>query len=155
LNYYTRGTVRGIGDGMATGVDANDLGWEVYPPGLLEVAARLHSRYPGPIWITENGTCDSHDAFRSRYLYEHLAQIAASDLPIERYYHWCFTDNWEWAEGEAARFGLVHLDFETQQRTIKESGRFYADIIANRGVTEAAYERYVAGRQYVTSGGRS
>ncbi len=155
LNYYTRGTVRGIGDGMATGVDANDLGWEVYPPGLVEVAARVHSRYPAPIWITENGTCDSGDAFRSRYLYEHLAQIAGSDLPIERYYHWCFTDNWEWAEGEAARFGLVHLDFETQQRTIKESGRFYADIIANNGVTEAAYERYVAGRKYVTNGGPS
>jgi beta-glucosidase len=155
LNYYTRGTVRGIGDGMATGVDANDLGWEVYPPGLVEVAAWVHARYPGPIWITENGTCDSHDAFRSRYLYEHLAQIAGSDLPIERYYHWCFTDNWEWAEGEAARFGLVHLDFETQQRTIKESGRFYADIIANRGVTGAAYERYVAGRRYVSNGRRS
>jgi beta-glucosidase len=49
----------------------------------------------------------------------------------------------------------VHLDFETQQRTIKESGRFYADVIANRGVTGAAYERYVAGRKYVTNGGRS
>jgi len=155
LNYYTRGTVRGVGDGMATGVDANDLGWEIYPPGLVEVAAGVHARYPGPIWITENGTCDADDRFRSRYLYEHLAQIAASTLPIERYYHWCLTDNWEWAEGEAARFGLVHLDFGTQERTVKDSGRFYADIIANRGVTEAAYQRYVAGRQYANNGGRA
>lgn len=154
LNYYTRSTVRNIGEGMATGVDANDLGWEVYPPGLVEVAARVHARYPGPIWITENGACDADDRFRSRYLYDHLAVIAASGLPIERYYYWCLTDNWEWAEGEAARFGLVHLDFENQRRTVKDSGRFYADIIANRGVTKAAFQRYVAGRQYANNGGR-
>ncbi len=49
----------------------------------------------------------------------------------------------------------MHLDFETQERTIKDSGRFYADIIANRGVTEAAYQRYVAGRQYANNGGRA
>lgn len=154
LNYYTRNTVRRIGDGMATGVDVNDLGWEIYPPGLVELADSVHRRYPAPIWITENGTCDADDRFRSRYLYEHLAQIAESSLPIERYYHWCFTDNWEWAEGESARFGLVHLDFETQRRTVKDSGRFYADIIANSGVTDAAYERFVAGRQYANNGVR-
>ncbi len=154
LNYYTRGTVRRVGDGMASGVDANDLGWEVYPAGLIEVADQVHRRFPGPIWITENGACDASDSFRSRFLYEHLARIAASSLPIERYYHWCFTDNWEWGEGEAARFGLVHVDFETQQRTVKDSGRFYADIIANDGVTEAAYARHVAGQKYPRSGGR-
>lgn len=107
--------------------------------------------YPSPIYITENGTCDNTDAFRSRYLYEHLAQIAASDLPIRRYYHWCFTDNWEWVEGEAARFGIVHTDYQTQERTVKDSGRFYADVIAHHGVTEAAYERWVAGRTYPTN----
>ena len=148
INYYTRSSVSRIGDGVAPGVAVNDLGWEVYPRGIVEVAAAVHARYPAPIWITENGTADGTDAFRARYLYEHLAQIAASELPIERYYHWCFTDNWEWAEGEAARFGLVHLDYETQRRTIKESGRFFADIIANRGVTAAAHERWVAGREY-------
>ena len=149
INYYSRSTVRGIGGGVAADVAVNDLGWEIYPPGLVEVAGWLSARYPGvPVYITENGTCDATDSFRSRYLYDHLAQIAASSLPIERFYHWCFTDNWEWAEGEAARFGLVHLDFPTQQRTIKDSGRFYADVIANRGVTEAAHERWVAGRHY-------
>jgi beta-glucosidase len=136
-------------------VPVNDLGWEVYPAGLVELAAWVHAVCPGPIWITENGTCDAADSFRSRYVYEHLAAIAASDLPIERYYHWCFTDNWEWAEGESARFGLVNLDFDTQERTIRESGRFYADIIAHAGVTPAAYDRWVAGQHYpISAGGR-
>lgn len=154
INYYSRSTVRTLGDGVAENVDVNDLGWEVYPDGLVELAAWLHRHYPGPIWITENGTADNTDAFRARFVYEHLARIAESGLPIERYYHWCFTDNWEWVEGEAARFGLVHLDYDTQERTIKESGRFYADAIAHRGVTQAAYERWVAGQTYPTNGVR-
>lgn len=148
INYYTRSTIRWIGDGVAANVDVNDLGWEIHPAGLIEVAARVHAAFPGPIYITENGTADNTESFRSRYLYDHLALIAASNLPIERYYHWCFTDNWEWAEGELPRFGLVHLDYETQQRTIKDSGRFFADIIANGGVTRAAYDRHVAGQRY-------
>ena len=65
-----------------------------------------------------------------------------------RYYHWTFVDNWEWAVGEAARFGLVHCDFETQERTMKDSGRFFAGIAADGGVTEDAYERYVRGQVY-------
>ena len=112
----------------------------------------MHTAYPAPIYVTENGTADAADAFRSRYLYDHLAVVAASGLPIRRYYHWCFTDNWEWAEGESARFGLVALDFESQQRMIRASGRFYADVIANRGVTAAAYQRWVAGQEYPTNG---
>ncbi|MGV8910294.1 MAG: glycoside hydrolase family 1 protein [Propionicimonas sp.] len=152
INYYSRSTVRGIGDGVAAGADVNDLGWEIYPAGLVEVASWMSVHYPGvPVFLTENGTCDTTDSFRSRFLYDHLAGIAASDLPIERYYHWCFTDNWEWAEGEAARFGLVQLDFATQHRAVKDSGRFYADIIANGGVTEAAHERWVAGQKYPTN----
>ena len=70
------------------------------------------------------------------------------DLPFERYYHWCFVDNWEWALGEVPRFGLVHLDYESQERTVKDSGRFYAEAIRRRGVTDAMVERYVAGHDY-------
>ena len=155
INYYTRSTVSGLADGVAAGADVNDLGSEIHPDGLLDVARWVHDRYPGPIWITENGTADATDRFRARFICEHLARIAASDLPIERYYHWCFTDNWEWAEGEAARFGLVHLDFDTQLRTVKDSGRFYADVIAHRGVTQAAHDRWVAGREYPTNAGKA
>lgn len=153
VNYYARSTVRTLADGVATGVPVNDLGWEIHPAGMIETCAWVHRAYPGPIYITENGTCDNHDSFRARYLYDHWAQIAACELPIERYYHWCFTDNWEWAEGEAARFGLVDLDYATQTRTIKESGRFYADVIAHRGVTEDAFARWVAPQRYRTSRG--
>ena len=151
INYYARSTVRTIGDGVATGVPVNDLGWEIYPAGLIEVCQWVHEAYPSPLYITENGTADAADSFRSRYVYEHLAQIAGSDLPIQRYYHWCFTDNWEWAEGEVPRFGLVELDYETQARTVKESGRFFADIIANAGVTDAAHQHWVAPQQYRTN----
>lgn len=148
LNYYTRSTVRGLADGVARGVPVNDLGWEIHPDGLVELARGLHESYGLPIWVTENGTADAADAFRPLFLYEHLQRIAASGLPIERYYHWCFTDNWEWAEGEGPRFGLVALDYATQERSVRASGRFFADIIAQGGVTEQAYERWVAGRAY-------
>jgi beta-glucosidase len=151
VNYYSRSTVRTIGDGVADGVPVNDLGWEIYPEGIIEVCRWIHDAYPSPIYITENGTCDNSESFRSRYLYDHLSQIAASELPIQRYYHWCFTDNWEWAEGEVPKFGLVGLDYQTQERTIKDSGRFFADIIANSGVTQAAFERWVADQQYRTN----
>ncbi len=148
INYYSRSSVSGLADGVAVDVPLNDLGWEIYPRGLAEVARWTHENFPGPIWITENGTADSADAFRSRFLYEHLAVIAGSGLPVERFYHWCFTDNFEWAAGEQPRFGLVALDYENQSRTIRESGRFYRDVSANGGVTAAAYDRWVADQRY-------
>lgn len=151
LNYYTRGVVSGPNQLTASRVPVNDLGWEIHPAGLVELARRYSSLYPGPIYITENGTADAADAFRSRYVYEHLRAIAESGLPIERYYHWTLVDNWEWAEGQTARFGLVELDFESQERRVRESGRFYADVIANGGVTTAAYERWVAPQIYRTN----
>jgi len=148
INYYSRTAVSRLADGTFPDSPVNDLGWEIHPPGIVEVAEALHQRYPGPIWVTENGTCDATDAFRPRYLHEHLGAVATSTLPFERYYHWCFVDNWEWALGEVPRFGLVHLDYETQERTVKDSGRFYAEMIAEGGVTQDAYDRYVAGRSY-------
>lgn len=151
INYYTRSSVTGLADGVANNVEVNDLGWEIYPTGLVEVARWTHERYPGPIWITENGTADAADSFRPLYLYDHLKAIAGSGLPIERFYHWCFTDNFEWADGEAPRFGLVELDYPTQQRTVRDSGRFYADVIAHGGVTADAYRRWVHGRHYPTN----
>ena len=120
----------------------------MHPEGLVEVARDLHTRYPAPIWVTENGTADAADAFRSRYVFEHLRAIAGSGLPFERYYHWCFVDNWEWREGEAQRFGIVALDYETQERTVRDSGRFLAAVIRDGGVTPAVYEEFVAGQSY-------
>ena len=143
VNYYTRSWVKGFNQGTKPGTATNDLGWEIYPEGLFRLLRVISLRYPGDIYITENGTADSADAFRSRFLFDHLLAVVNSGVPVQRFYHWCFTDNWEWVEGEEPRFGLVHLDYETQARTVKQSGRFYADIIANRGVTDDAYARWV------------
>jgi len=148
LNYYTRSSVSSLADGVGEGVAVNDLGWEIYPQGIADCARELHDLLERPIYVTENGTCDNTDAFRSRYIYEHLKALVESSLPVERYYHWSFTDNFEWCEGEKARFGLVHVDYETQRRTVKKSGRFFSAIIENRGVTEQMYREYIAGEEY-------
>lgn len=112
------------------------------------MARALHDKYPAPIWVTENGTADAADAFRSRFVFEHLQVMASSGLPFERYYHWCFVDNWEWAEGEDPRFGIVALDYETQERTVRDSGRFLAAVIRDGGVTRASHAEFVAGQKY-------
>jgi len=148
LNYYTRSTVSSLGDGVKEDAPHNDLGWEIYPEGIAECAGGLYKLLPRPIYITENGTCDNSDAFRCRYIYDHLKALTESGLPAERYYYWSFTDNFEWCEGESSRFGLVHIDFETQNRTIKNSGHFYTSMIKNKCVTEDDYLKYVAPQEY-------
>lgn len=151
LNYYTRSAVSGLQDGVEKGVAVNDLGWEIYPAGIVECAQKLYDVLPLPIYVTENGTCDNADAFRCLYLHQHLQALCESGLPVERYYHWCFCDNFEWLEGESARFGLVQVDYETQARSIKKSGYFLRDVIAQGGVDDALYNKYVAGQQYPTN----
>lgn len=126
----------------------NDLGWEIYPAGIVECCRKLHALLPQlPIYITENGTADNHDSFRRRYLYEHLKALTESGLPVTRYYHWCFVDNFEWLEGFTARFGLIHFDPATHRRTVKKSGEFYARMIAEHGITEQM-AREAAGEEY-------
>jgi beta-glucosidase len=143
VNYYTRSWVRGFSDGTRPNSPVNDLGWELYPTGLARVLRMVAKRYPGPIYITENGTADAADSFRPRFLYNHLWALRNCGVDVARFYHWCLTDNWEWAEGEVPRFGLISVDYETQVRTMKESGRMYADMIALAGLTEEAYARWV------------
>ena len=121
----------GIGDSFKENSPRNDLDWEIYPEGIIRTTKKIYDILPKPIWITENGTCDSLDKFRSRFLFEHLEKISNSPLPFERYYHWCFLDNWEWCEGESARFGLVKVDYETQERSIKDSGYFFTITFCN------------------------
>ena len=121
-------------------------GMTVMSKSLEKMAGgKLEKLLKRPIWVTENGTCDNQDAFRARYIYEHLHAMLRSGLPFERYYHWCFCDNFEWLEGESARFGLINVDYATQTRTIKRSGEFYADMIRNDGVTDEAYNTDVRG----------
>lgn len=155
VNYYTRSTVSGPGDGVAAGCPVNDLGWEIYPEGIVQVCRMVHDLLPLPIYITENGVCDNEDTYRSRYIAEHLAALCASGLPVERYYHWCFCDNWEWLEGNSARFGLVRVDYETQERSVKRSGEFYRQLIAQRGVSEELFQRFCGVRYPAGRGGEA
>ena len=148
INYYSRSTVKGLADGVRDDCHKNDLGWEIYHEGLLELADRLYDKYDAPVYVTENGTCDNNDSFRARFIYDQLKLVSERDNHITRYYHWSFTDNFEWKEGESARFGIVHVDYETQKRTVKQSGKLYASIIKNGGVTDEAYDEFVKDSQY-------
>ena len=148
MNYYSRSTVSGISDGVRENSPRNDLDWEIYPEGLVECARELYELLPRPIWVTENGTCDNDDRFRCRYLYDHLKALSESGLPFERYYHWCFCDNFEWVEGNSSCFGLVRVEKESRKREIKRSGHFYSGVIKNGGVTEELYDEYVAKQEY-------
>lgn len=148
INYYTRSSVSGLADGVREDCFKNDLGWEIYHEGLIELANKLEKKYGGEVYVTENGTCDNTDAFRSRFIYDQLKLISETENPITRYYHWSFMDNFEWREGERERFGLVHIDYETQQRTVKESGKLYAAIIRDGGVTEESFDRWVKDFNY-------
>jgi beta-glucosidase len=114
----------------------NDLGWDIYPQGLYQICKEYYRRYQVPIFITENGICDGDDDQRPQFIYDHLEQVAKlreEGIPVQRYYHWTLMDNFEWAEGESAPFGLIHCDFETQQRTFRKSGILYGELCKNKG----------------------
>ena len=103
---------------------------EVYPRGLYRLLKRL-GRLGKPITITENGLPDRDDDRRPAFLVNHLKQVwhaINENVPVKGYYHWTLTDNFEWAEGWNLRFGLVELDPQTQQRTLRRSGELYAEM---------------------------
>jgi beta-glucosidase len=122
------------------------MGWEQDPSGLHEILTRVRRDYgPFPIYITENGAAfddgnviDGYvdDPARVEYLEGHLAAMAhaiADGVDVRRYFAWSFLDNFEWEHGYDQRFGLVHVDYETQRRVPKRSGLWYRDhIAANR-----------------------
>ncbi len=141
LNYYTRKLVRPGRSGLwgdfeeLTGdLPQTTMGWEIFPEGLHHFLTRVHRDYAGglPIYITENGMSwtdeihngDVRDDRRIRYLNDHLAQVQraiADGVPVEGYFVWSLLDNYEWAHGYEKRFGLVHVDFESLERTPKAS----------------------------------
>lgn len=126
------------------GVDRTDFDWPIVPSGLTDILVELHERYPDlpPVIVTENG-CSYHDApdadgavhddRRIDYLRAHLAAVAdaiAAGVDVRGYYVWSALDNFEWAAGYAERFGLIHVDHATQERTRKDSWYWYRDLIA-------------------------
>ena len=143
VNYYSRSVVS-VGepwDAAAAGCEVTDMGWEVYPQGLTELLVRLHRDYPGPpLFITENGGAfkDSlndgrvADDGRTRYLQTHIAAVADAirqGVNMGGYMVWSLMDNFEWASGYAKRFGIVHVDYETQVRTLKDSALWYRGFL--------------------------
>ena len=148
ISYYSRSAVTALKDGVRHHGAKNDLGWEIYPQGLIMCAEKIMKLCMLPIYITGNGTCDNKDAFRCRFIYDHLVAISRSSLPFERYYHWCFTDGFDWLHGVSARFGIVHTDFETGERAVKKSGKFYSEIIREHAITQEIYDDYIALESY-------
>ena len=153
VNYYTRRVVKGFaactGD-KAAAVD--DLGNEIYPRGIVRVCELCKERYsPKQIYITANGVCDNQDVFRIKFIYEHLYELCGSELPVTRYYYRSLTDGFEWLAGESARFDLIEVDFTSQARTVKRSGRFYAEIIENAGVNADMIDRYLTEKKEVAA----
>lgn len=115
--------------------------WEVYPEAIYEMVKKFN-QYPQikKLMITENGAAfpdelingEVNDTKRKQYIIDNLAQMLRAKKEgynIEGYFIWTLTDNFEWAEGYHPRFGLIHIDFETQKRTIKNSGHWYANFL--------------------------
>jgi beta-glucosidase len=163
VNYYNRWIVRATAPtqhgGIRTPLSATveyvtkpatalqtEMGWEVYPHGLtllLEELARVYR--PPTLLITENGAA-FHDTWngngrvsdplRVAYLRDHLGALGSAleqGVPVAGYFVWSLFDNYEWAEGYSKRFGLVYVDYPTQRRIVKDSGRWYAGFIAAQG----------------------
>ena len=118
-----------------------DMGWEVYPQGLTELLVRLQRDYePKALMVTENGAAfvdqlqegQVNDPERLDYLREHIQACAAAlnqGVALKGYFAWSLLDNFEWASGYAKRFGLVYVNYETQERIVKSSGRWYSRFL--------------------------
>src|SRR6266540_4150251 len=157
INYYTRGVTRDDPAVHPVRVRSvrqkrhthTETGWEVYPQGLTDILVWLRDRYGSlPLYVTENGaafydppereegTSDIDDPLRVAYLRQHLRaarRAIEQGVDLRGYFVWSLLDNFEWSHGYGKRFGIVHVDYETQRRTPKASARFYADVIRTRG----------------------
>ena len=155
VNYYTSQYVSGAADGDAPAADGRPvtrsvpqghpvtaMDWEIVPGGLTDHLVRLDRDYPGiPLYVTENGAAFEdragpdggvHDADRTAYLAEHIAAVArarAAGADVRGYFAWSLLDNFEWGHGYDKRFGIVHVDYPTQRRTVKQSGQWFGEHI--------------------------
>ena len=146
INYYTRYVVNADGKPWVArehGLPASDMDWEVYPEGLTDILCRMHADYPDmpPLYITENGGAfpdqtvvdgHVHDLDRLDYLRTHIAATAEArrrGVRVDGYMVWSLMDNFEWGFGYSKRFGIVHVDYETQVRTLKASALWYQDLL--------------------------
>ncbi|KAF1710530.1 beta-glucosidase [Pseudoxanthomonas kalamensis DSM 18571] len=155
LNYYTRNVSRHDESNWPQKVSAvrqpmhtyTETGWEVFPQGLVDTLMWLKDRYGNPqVFITENGSAfydppqaengRIRDPLRISYLRQHLRAVheaIEAGCNIGGYYVWSLLDNLEWSLGYSKRFGIVHVDYDTQTRTPKDSARYYSRIVASHG----------------------
>jgi beta-glucosidase len=136
----------GIATRQPTG-PVTDMNWMIEPSALTHLLERIHREYPGTaMMITENGAAypevpsadgEVHDSRRIEYLDGHLRachDALAAGVDLRGYFVWSLMDNFEWAEGYAKRFGIVHVDYATQKRVLKDSAKWYRDVIKRNGI---------------------
>ena len=155
VNYYNREVVRSNAPGNdpqivffkpRTPENWTEMGWEIHPEGLTGVLSRLYFDYkPLKMYVTENGASYStppdenkrvKDELRIDYYRTHIAAVLRAieaGVPMAGYFAWSLMDNFEWARGYAQRFGLIWVDFSTQERIIKDSGKWYKGVIKKNG----------------------
>jgi beta-glucosidase len=152
INYYTRiwASAERPPRPVPKVLGETDMGWEIYPEGLTELLVQIHNEYKlPPIYITENGMANVDavvngrvsDTQRIEYLRAHLDAVAkaiASGVDVRGFFYWSLLDNYEWNSGYAKRFGLVHVDYATQKRTLKDSAHWYRDFVTQQRVVKAA-----------------
>ena len=134
--------------GFTDGVPRTDAGTPIVPDGLTDLLVRIRDDYGAPpVMITENGAVfpePLHDERRVAFIRDHVAALHAAiehGVPVVGYCHWSLLDNFEWKLGYAQRFGLVHVDFDTLERTVKDSGRYYGRIATANALVEAEVVR--------------
>ncbi len=152
MNLYTASLVRQGADGQPEvvpwpdGMPLTHMDWPITPDALYWMPKLLHERYGLPIVVLENGmanidfVCDGQVADPQRIAYTRdylraLHRAIADGTPVQGYFHWSLMDNFEWALAYTRRFGLIHVDYQTQTRTIKQSGHWYARVIQSHGET--------------------
>lgn len=157
VNYYTRGVTRHAPDSDPVRVRSvrqkraayTETGWEVFPQGLVDTLVWIKKRYgPIPLYVTENGAAfydppttaqtggAIDDPLRVAYLKSHLRAVHEAirrGVDVRGYFVWSLLDNFEWSLGYSKRFGIVHVDFATQKRTLKASAGYYSEVIASNG----------------------
>ncbi|ATG77351.1 MULTISPECIES: GH1 family beta-glucosidase [unclassified Pseudoalteromonas] len=148
INFYTRQVYKAhptdIYEPIAPMGPLTDMGWEIYPQSFTDLLVSLNKTYTlPPIYITENGAAmpdtynngEVNDLDRLSYYNTHLNAVhnaIEQGVVIHGYFAWSLMDNFEWAEGYLKRFGIVYVDYKTQQRTIKNSGLAYKELISKR-----------------------
>jgi beta-glucosidase len=149
VNYYTRAIYRADDNKPfvqlpPAGPSLTEMGWEIYPEAFTDLLLSLNRKYElPPVYITENGAAMADriedgvvdDINRSQFFQDHLAAVNRAmeqGVDVRGYFAWSLMDNFEWAEGYEKRFGIVYVDYETQNRMMKGSGHAFGDMLKRR-----------------------